>query len=235
MKLSNTIIIKETLLPSNKKAFTLAEVLITLSILGIVAALTVPMLINRQSDLAAITKLKKAISTFEQAADVYMVENESSDITGMAESCATLKQYFKTTKDNGSDSGCVFTTGDGAHWEFLPDGIAMVMDSDKKPRFTVLVWAAGGQANMGITGPQANNSGDSYLPATDGHFSFKDTSNNDITNFAHYWYHLAPTFLKLSSNDIIRGLESIPLYVIGGPGGSGPVEYDDDDYPSLPQ
>ena len=43
------------------KAFTLAEVLITLSILGVVAALTIPSLINRSSDVAAKSRIKKHI------------------------------------------------------------------------------------------------------------------------------------------------------------------------------
>ena len=64
MKLSTTMMINETLLPTNKKAFTLAEVLITLSILGVVAALTIPTLVNRQSDLAAQTRIKKATHRF---------------------------------------------------------------------------------------------------------------------------------------------------------------------------
>ena len=81
MKLSNTMIINETLLPNSKKAFTLAEVLITLSILGVVAALTIPSLVNRQSEMAAIVKMKKAISQYEQVVEVYMAENEAKDFS----------------------------------------------------------------------------------------------------------------------------------------------------------
>ena len=76
MKLSTTMIMNEKLLPESKKAFTLAEVLITLSILGVVAALTIPSLVNRQSDLAAQVKLKKAISNYEDVIGTYMAENE---------------------------------------------------------------------------------------------------------------------------------------------------------------
>ena len=69
MKLSNTILLNESLLPSNKKAFTLAEVLITLTILGVVAAITIPSLVNRQGEVAARTKLKKAIANLFVLAD----------------------------------------------------------------------------------------------------------------------------------------------------------------------
>ena len=54
-------------LPSNLAAFTLAEVLITLGIIGIVAAMTMPTLINNYQKKAAITAAKKAYSTLSQA------------------------------------------------------------------------------------------------------------------------------------------------------------------------
>ena len=56
-------------------AFTLAEVLITLSILGVVAAITVPSLIKRQHRNEVETRLKKFISTLQNAVDVSVAEN----------------------------------------------------------------------------------------------------------------------------------------------------------------
>lgn len=50
-----------------KKAFTLAEVLITLGIIGVVAALTMPSLIAHHRKVATASKLKKFYSTMEQA------------------------------------------------------------------------------------------------------------------------------------------------------------------------
>ena len=43
----------------NTKAFTLAEVLVTLTILGIVASITVPGIVKRQTERANKTKIKK--------------------------------------------------------------------------------------------------------------------------------------------------------------------------------
>ena len=48
-------------------AFTLAEVLITLGIIGIVAAMTIPTLISNYQKKQTVTKLQKAISIFNQA------------------------------------------------------------------------------------------------------------------------------------------------------------------------
>lgn len=50
-----------------KKGFTLAEVLITLGIIGIVAAMTIPNLIIHNQKEETVTKLRRAISVFNQA------------------------------------------------------------------------------------------------------------------------------------------------------------------------
>ena len=46
-------------------AFTLAEVLITLGIIGVVAALTIPSLIAKYQDKVLINQTKKAFSVFQ--------------------------------------------------------------------------------------------------------------------------------------------------------------------------
>lgn len=52
---------------NNYKAFTLAEVLITLGIIGIVASLTLPAIIQKQNEKATVTALKKFYSSISQA------------------------------------------------------------------------------------------------------------------------------------------------------------------------
>ncbi len=58
-----------------KKGFTLAEVLITLGVIGIVAALTMPMLIPRLEKVKTEAKLKKFYSVIAQATDKAMLEH----------------------------------------------------------------------------------------------------------------------------------------------------------------
>lgn len=58
-----------------KKAFTLAEVLITLGIIGVIASLTIPALISEYKVKATVTQLKKINSTLSNAF-MYMKENE---------------------------------------------------------------------------------------------------------------------------------------------------------------
>ena len=58
-------------------AFTLAEVLITLAIIGVVAAMTIPTLVNKYQDRVNETRYKKAISMLSQAVQLSMAEIDS--------------------------------------------------------------------------------------------------------------------------------------------------------------
>jgi prepilin-type N-terminal cleavage/methylation domain-containing protein len=61
----------------NRRAFTLAEVLITLGIIGVVAALTLPNLIYNHTKNVVETRLKKVYSTMNQA--IMLAEAEYGD------------------------------------------------------------------------------------------------------------------------------------------------------------
>ena len=63
----------------SKCAFTLAEVLITLGIIGVVAALTLPSVINNYKKQVTVAKLQKAYSVINQAFKQSEVDNESSE------------------------------------------------------------------------------------------------------------------------------------------------------------
>ncbi len=66
------------------KAFTLAEVLITLGIIGVVAAMTLPSLITKYKDKELATRAKKAYSAISQAVQLYQAKNSSpGDSTGL--------------------------------------------------------------------------------------------------------------------------------------------------------
>ena len=62
-------------------AFTLAEVLITLAIIGVVAALTIPSVIKNYQKKATITSLKKSYSTMQNAAKLAMADDNVSNFT----------------------------------------------------------------------------------------------------------------------------------------------------------
>ena len=62
-----------------KAAFTLAEVLITLGIIGVVAAMTLPSLIQNYHEKQRVTQLKKAYSVMQNA--FLMAQEEYGDVT----------------------------------------------------------------------------------------------------------------------------------------------------------
>ena len=74
-----------------KFAFTLAEVLITLGIIGIVAAMTIPALITNYQKESTVTRLKKAIAVINQA------YKQSFDDVGEPDSAFDMEaeEYFK--------------------------------------------------------------------------------------------------------------------------------------------
>jgi len=66
---------------SNKTfAFTLAEVLITLGIIGIIANMTIPTLIASYQKQVYVTQLKKAYSEFQTGIQLYMTNQGCSDL-----------------------------------------------------------------------------------------------------------------------------------------------------------
>lgn len=82
---------------NNKKAFTLAEILITLGIIGVVAAITIPALIVNYQKEVTVTSLKKMYSTLNQAAEMYQAEHEITyeEFDTSLDGKSFLYKYFK--------------------------------------------------------------------------------------------------------------------------------------------
>lgn len=96
-------------------AFTLAEVLITLGIIGVVASLTVPILINNINDAQTKSGVKEAYSILSQAMTNAYRENGNT-ITGLASNHSTFKDifkpylsYIKDCSSNAITDGCWIT------------------------------------------------------------------------------------------------------------------------------
>ena len=61
-------------------AFTMAEVLITLGIIGIIAAMTLPSLIQRQQNMVNVTTLKKFYTVFSQGINLMKSQTGCEDV-----------------------------------------------------------------------------------------------------------------------------------------------------------
>ena len=90
------------LVSSKKVAFTLAEVLITLGIIGVVAAMTIPTLISNYQEKELVTRAKKALAQVNNAIDLARAENGYGDNSVLfntnntsEESMRAFAKYFK--------------------------------------------------------------------------------------------------------------------------------------------
>lgn len=105
------------------KGFTLAEVLITLGIIGVAAAMTMPSLINDKRNKELYTALKKNYSVVQQA--LLMMENNEGDVVNWCtfprnEFRLSFKKYFSGVIDCGLEScvghGGVDADGNAVTW-----------------------------------------------------------------------------------------------------------------------
>ena len=128
---------KQTYLPSQKVAFTLAEVLITLGIIGVVAAITMPVLIADAREKQTVTKLKKIYSVLsntylmiasEKGSPKYwsLPSTTGSDFNASKAMAENFVKKLEIIKDCGSEAGC-FPEGyihryDGGIWQDDIDG-----------------------------------------------------------------------------------------------------------------
>ena len=103
-----------------KKAFTLAEVLITLGIIGVVAAMTLPNLVANYRSKVAVTQLKKMYSVLSEAL-LFTVQRDGdySSLSVIGDSLENveswyydaLKPYLKITQECFNKAGCWADTG----------------------------------------------------------------------------------------------------------------------------
>lgn len=138
------------------KAFTLAEVLVTLGIIGIVAALTIPTIFDSYQKTNYITELQKFYTTMTQALSQMATDNNcigdlactnvfSTDDRAIGDA---LVKYYKVTKNCSLDSpGNCFPNktaqnydGSGATYNFSNHYNFITADG-----MTVAVWGYGGQ------------------------------------------------------------------------------------------
>lgn len=99
----------------NKKSFTLAEVLITLVVIGIVAAITVPVIVNSNTEIMYVSALKKNFSILSNAfklANDYDYNyysdwnNEDNNQNAIWQNYKYLKKYLFVLRECNGEEGC---------------------------------------------------------------------------------------------------------------------------------
>lgn len=116
--------------------FTLAEVVIVIGIIGVVAEMTIPTLTSDIKTITTVVALKKAYSTLSQAFTTAVQENGTPDSWGLVAKgdsngalniLKNLSPYLQVIKNCGTGKGC-FPTGSynlltGAPWDDIDGGL----------------------------------------------------------------------------------------------------------------
>ena len=94
-----------------KTAFTLAEVLVTLGIIGVVSAMTVPTLMQNYQRQSYVTQLHKTYNEFSQAFLRYQTDRNAINLTeaGLTSQDAVnnfITTYFKNVKECDAMNNC---------------------------------------------------------------------------------------------------------------------------------
>lgn len=101
----------------NKKiAFTLAEILIVLGVIGVIAAYTIPTLVRQYQDQATLSAIRKEFSLIQQTIKLIEVNGEgricdwysgTDPSAALATINTVLSKYLKVAKNCGTDPGCL--------------------------------------------------------------------------------------------------------------------------------
>lgn len=169
-----------------KFGFTLAEVLVTLGIIGVVAALTLPSLLVDTQGAQVGPKLGKAVAMFEQANQALLNQNNvdslsdggfytsNGDVNGVRSYMDELSNYLKITQYRGETYRRAENDSNHFGHEFSNNGLSW--QSKDGVIYTVWFWAITsppgrartpqnsmiGALNIDINGPAGPN-----LPGTD--------------------------------------------------------------------
>ena len=95
----------------------MAETLTVVSILGIIAVITIPSIVKSHLEIVNKTKLKKSMSVYDTALHnmnhMYKLRSDDDFNALNNDNCSKSSSFFKIS----SGSGCIFKTSDGVWWD----------------------------------------------------------------------------------------------------------------------
>ena len=106
-----------------KNAFTLAEAIAVLVLMGVVFAITVPSAISNAAVKSRQLKLKRAMSIYQQAVENMIVENDiprtktAFEQFANDDDCLEIRKYFRNVSTI-DDNGCKFLSVNEIYWDF---------------------------------------------------------------------------------------------------------------------
>lgn len=198
----------------HKSAFTLAEVLITLVVVGVISAMTIPTVINKYQEKVTVTKVKKFYSMMNQAfmlsvkdngyANEWNVGNGATKQTAK-QFAGYIKPYLKVIKDCGTNSGCLGYTENVN----LLNGQKHTVNYDTRNEYyklilsdgTYLIIRATGEANycQGSAGGHSNACGAFFMDTNGG--KQPNTIGKDIFGFTITPFAVKPNITDTCSKN----------------------------------
>ena len=142
----------------SKAGFTLAEVLITLGIIGVVAAMTIPSLMTAYNKHLTETRLKKFYSLFNQAIKLSVVEND--EVEGWDE-------YWKTSTTESDGEG---------NYKDKVESIEAAFDKYLAPHMKVML-------KKRVKNEKSNVTKTLYILADGSAFTYRGMDSRDIAFF----------------------------------------------------
>ena len=146
-----------------RKAFTLAEVLITLAIIGVVAAMTIPALMNSTNQQEFKTAFKKSIAVLNQAITMNIALDNSDSNAYSAYTTSTtpaeqMMAYFSQRMNvisSTTGANASITTADGMQYFFKKGGTCLTTGSN--PQITAASPASGCYILVDVNGAKKPN------------------------------------------------------------------------------
>ena len=208
---SDTVFSRFTSLFSRKRtAFTLAEVLITLGIIGIVCAITLPSIVQNYREKQTVAKLKKTYSILSQAMTSAVNENGTLDTWGLgggdSPTGAILLQDQLFTPYLKIADYCENTCIGGKPYKYLTG--TPHISYHRQYRYRHFVLADGTLLIFHVSGENCAGSGlnvwfacADIMVDTDGYYKGPNTFGKDIFNFSVKKDRIVPSGTKEESAD----------------------------------
>jgi len=129
----------------SKKGFTLAEVLITLLIIGVIASIVIPALIGDTAQMEFKVSLKKAAASLNQALTMSIAQ-DATDLTSVSGVANVFGVFANKLNIVSSDSAnSILTTADGMTYKFYTYSTTSKCDNST-------IATANADSIVGITG-----------------------------------------------------------------------------------
>ena len=186
-----------------KKAFTMSEALMTLVLIGAIAAMTITALISHHRQTVAKVKVRKAITEYDSflrraQADNFMTVKTNAQLYNLIhqDNCAKIVDYITILEKNG----CKFTTPDGIWWELVTDDNSIlwavaattendlntiVKDNNKATAYKNGAWFYAAFDNDGVLRVNSQQAAEEIAGniCNDGNVSVACRANNNLKNF----------------------------------------------------